>query len=83
MGFSQLGGLNREGFWGKRVQREHFSEMVKLINVSKDLFVQVHPSDNTALAIESGKAERWYIVDCAPRAFLYPGFSGTSPGRGF
>ena len=47
------------------------------LDAGQDLSVQVHPSDETALARlgEQGKAEMWYIVDCAPQASIYYGFS--------
>lgn len=56
---------------------EEFPIIVKLIDAKKALSVQVHPSDDTALAQlgEHGKAEMWYVVDCEPQAFIYFGFS--------
>lgn len=51
--------------------------LVKLIDAEKDLSIQVHPSDQTAIAEngEQGKAEMWYIVDCKPHSSIYYGFS--------
>ena len=50
--------------------------LIKLIDAARDLSVQVHPSDEYALAHEGqqGKTEAWYIVDAQPGARLYYGF---------
>ena len=74
---AELGELDRKTFWGENCWGEEFPILVKLIDARKDLSVQVHPSDADALRElgERGKAEMWYIVDCAPQAFLYFGFS--------
>lgn len=72
---ADLGQLDRQGFWGSGCKMERFPLLVKLIDAAKDLSIQVHPSDETALPGEQGKAEMWYIVDCQPQAFLYFGFS--------
>lgn len=73
----ELGRLDHDGFWGRDCRTDSFPLLVKLIDAQKDLSIQVHPSDLTALAErgEQGKAEMWYIVDCAPQAFIYYGFS--------
>lgn len=72
---TQLGEQDRVGFWGRACSGDEFPILVKLIDAEKDLSIQVHPSDVTALPGERGKAEMWYVVDCAPQAFLYLGFS--------
>ncbi len=72
---ASLGALDHDGFLGKNCPTEAFPILVKLIDASRDLSIQVHPSDLTARAGEHGKAEMWYIVDCKPKAFLYLGFS--------
>ena len=72
---AQLGALNHDDFWGKACPAGEFPLLVKLIDAQKDLSIQVHPSNETALPGEHGKAEMWYVVDCAPQAFLYFGFS--------
>lgn len=73
----ELGILDHDGFWGGDCQTADFPLLVKLIDARKDLSIQVHPSDQTALAEqgEQGKAEMWYVVDCEPQAFIYYGFS--------
>lgn len=72
----ELGALDRWGFWGTDCGVE-FPILVKLIDAEKDLSIQVHPSDQTALAElgECGKAEMWYIVDCEPQSCIYYGLS--------
>ena len=73
----ELGTLDRTGFWGRNCPKGEFPILVKLIDAKKDLSIQVHPSDDTALLElgEHGKAEMWYIVDCEPQASIYFGFS--------
>lgn len=47
--------------------------LIKFIDASRDLSVQVHPTDEYALANEegdSGKSEMWYVLDAAPGAEL-------------
>lgn len=77
MSILDLGNLDRAGIWGTACKAPVFPLLVKLIDAKKDLSIQVHPSDETALLAcgEQGKAEMWYIVDCEPQACLYFGFS--------
>lgn len=77
MTIAELGRSDRDGFWGRDCRTADFPLLVKLIDAQKELSIQVHPSDRTALAErgERSKAEMWYIVDCEPQAFLYYGFS--------
>jgi len=55
---------------------ERFPVLVKLIDAKNNLSIQVHPSNEYALAREgeSGKTEMWYVLDCEPGAYLYYGF---------
>lgn len=70
---------------GKRLLGENctrftdFPVLVKLIDAKKDLSIQVHPSDEYALAKEGqyGKTEMWYIVECDEGASLYYGLNRT------
>lgn len=74
----QLAEWDQTAFWGSRCAgMEAFPLLVKLIDAQKDLSVQVHPADGTALRDrgEAGKAEMWYIVDCGADAAIYLGFS--------
>ena len=57
---------------------DQFPILIKFIDAAQDLSVQVHPDDAFARQLEKepyGKTEVWYVVDCAPGAYLYYGFS--------
>lgn len=56
---------------------EDFPMLIKLIDAKKDLSIQVHPSDEYALANEGqyGKTEMWVVLDAQPGSSLYYGFS--------
>ena len=62
-------GTNCEGF-------PFFPMLIKFIDAKDDLSVQVHPSDDYALANENsfGKTEMWYVVEAEQGAGLYVGF---------
>lgn len=68
--------------WGKAALGEraekfsYFPILIKLIDAKQKLSVQVHPSDEYALAVEGeyGKTEMWYVVDCEKGAELIYGF---------
>lgn len=63
---------------GKRgTQFSEFPILIKLIDASDNLSLQVHPDDSYALENEGelGKTEMWYIVDCEPDAKLILGFN--------
>lgn len=53
----------------------NFPLLVKYIDASQNLSVQVHPDDQGALRIPGAEAktEAWYIVDVAPGGVLYAG----------
>ncbi len=53
--------------------------LVKFIDASKDLSIQVHPNDDIAMRRHGkfGKTEMWYIIDAEPGACLYAGFKET------
>ena len=55
---------------------ERFPMIIKLIDAKDNLSVQVHPSDEYALANEGsyGKTEMWYVVEAEEGAGLYVGF---------
>jgi mannose-6-phosphate isomerase len=51
-----------------------FPLLVKLIDASQDLSIQVHPTDEFARAENSlGKTEAWHVLDAAPGGTLYLG----------
>ena len=54
-----------------------FPVLVKLIDARDNLSIQVHPSDDYALAHEHqyGKTEMWVVLDAEPGVYLYYGFS--------
>ena len=64
--------LDADLFWGSDCRKDQFPIIVKLIDAKRDLSIQVHPSEKTALAKlgEQGKAEMWYVVGL-PAALVY------------
>lgn len=54
-----------------------FPLLVKIIDTSDDLSIQVHPNDEIAQTRHNsfGKNEMWYILDCDKDAFIYAGFN--------
>jgi len=56
---------------------ERFPILVKFIDATNALSVQVHPYDDYAFVneYEFGKNEMWYVMDAKPGAYLYCGFS--------
>lgn len=54
---------------------DEFPLLVKFIDASQDLSIQVHPDDETAhrLGKPHGKTEMWYTLESAPGAHLYNG----------
>ncbi len=58
-----------------------FPLLIKLLDASDDLSVQVHPDDNYAGKHENGelgKTECWYIVDAEPDAVIIYGHEASS-----
>lgn len=57
-----------------------FPLLVKIINTSQKLSVQVHPDDEYALSHEkdNGKVEAWYIVSCEKGAKIVLGTNGCT-----
>ena len=55
-----------------------FPMLIKWIDATSRLSLQVHPSDDQATKWklgETGKSEAWVILECQPDAVLYAGFS--------
>ena len=54
-----------------------FPILIKFIDAKENLSVQVHPSDDYALANEGqlGKREMWYVLDADENSVLYCGFN--------
>ena len=53
-----------------------FPLLIKLIDAEEPLSIQVHPSDEYALAHEGqlGKTEMWVVLEAEPGGFIYYGF---------
>ncbi len=56
---------------------DRFPILIKFIDATNPLSVQVHPFDDYAFVNENefGKNEMWYVMDAKPGAYLYCGFS--------
>jgi mannose-6-phosphate isomerase len=70
---------HREYFGG--VKDKEFPLLVKLIDASSDLSIQVHPDDKYANAMENGelgKTEAWYIIDCNEDTLLEYGHNAKT-----
>lgn len=54
-----------------------FPLLIKFIDASEDLSIQVHPGDEIAKERHNsfGKTEMWYVVDAEPEASLIAGFN--------
>ncbi len=71
---------------GNHVYLKHGNEfplLVKFIDASQDLSVQVHPDDDLARRRHncSGKTEMWYIIEAEPGSSLLAGMSRTITPR--
>jgi len=54
--------------------RAMFPLLVKLIDATQNLSIQVHPNDDQAAPLDRlGKTEAWYVLDANPGAMLYLG----------
>lgn len=61
---------------GQHAGLTRFPLLVKFLDASDRLSLQVHPSDDQAKTFqpgESGKTEAWVIVDCQPDSKIYVG----------
>lgn len=54
---------------------DEFPLLIKFIDASQDLSIQVHPDDTMArkYGLGHGKTEMWYLLDSAPGARIYCG----------
>lgn len=68
--------IGKESLGWKCQALARFPILIKFIDASEPLSVQVHPDDEYALETENeyGKNEMWYIVDAEPDAYIYCGF---------
>lgn len=67
--------LRNEIFGTRCENMKEFPLLIKFIDASKSLSVQVHPDDEYAKKVENanGKTEMWYILDCEPGAQIICG----------
>ena len=81
---SQLYGEKRTDLFGTSMNDDRFPLLLKLINTTQALSVQVHPGDDYALAHENdlGKTEAWYVMKATPDAYLIIG-TGDIDREGF
>lgn len=68
-----------EAILGKAVAKKYDNRLpilVKFIDTSADLSVQVHPDNKMALREHNkwGKTEMWYVIDAQEDAYIYAGF---------
>ncbi len=73
---SYLSKVGKEALGWKCQPYERFPLLVKLIDATDKLSIQVHPDDAYAMAYENdyGKNEMWYILDAKEDAYVYLGF---------
>jgi mannose-6-phosphate isomerase len=64
MKLTELINMNGETLIGNKIDKEWFPLLIKLLNTSEKLSVQVHPGDDYAKRIENdmGKTEVWHII---------------------
>ncbi|MDR0751532.1 MAG: class I mannose-6-phosphate isomerase [Christensenellaceae bacterium] len=71
--------LKFKGILGKRADMFGvFPALIKIIDASADLSIQVHPSDEYAREVEHcplGKTEMWYVAEAQSNAYIYLGFN--------
>ena len=63
------------------IDDKEFPLLIKIIDAKRDLSIQVHPSDDYAIANygKLGKTEMWYILESEEDAFIYLGFNDDYP----
>lgn len=71
-----LSKTGKEALGWKCQPYERFPLLVKLIDATEKLSIQVHPEDAYAMPYENdyGKNEMWYILDAREDAYVYLGF---------
>ena len=68
--------IGKENLGWKIQNYERFPLMIKFIDASRNLSIQVHPQDEYSFKKENdyGKNEMWYIMEAEEGAFIYIGF---------
>ncbi len=80
MSLSDIVAKHKDNLVGKRVYEsfgEKFPLLVKIIDASHNLSVQVHPGDELAAERHGcfGKTEMWYILETEPGAKVFAGLT--------
>lgn len=75
MRLDELINVKGEELLGKKIDKKRFPLLVKLINATNKLSIQVHPNDDYADEVENemGKNEVWYVVEAFKGASLIIG----------
>lgn len=62
-----------------------FPLLVKLIDATMDLSIQVHPNDAMAAAanLGTGKTEAWHVLAARDESMLYAGLTSSADAEGF
>lgn len=67
--------------FGKKQVKKDFPLLVKILDATDDLSVQVHPNDDQAREMENeayGKTECWYVLDCEDDSEIIYGHEAAS-----
>jgi mannose-6-phosphate isomerase len=67
---------SNEAILGRHAGRDQFPLLIKFLDASDRLSVQVHPNDTQARTFdptENGKTETWVIIDAEPDSRVYAG----------
>ncbi len=88
LSLSQLTERYKDSFTGKKIYKRfgnNFPLLIKFIDATDDLSVQVHPDDFTAKEKHKakGKSELWYIIDADKGAELVLGVNKKQTKEGF
>lgn len=75
MRFDELIRNQGDKLLGTKIDKNRFPLLVKLINATDKLSIQVHPDDEYAARVEKqmGKTEAWYVIEAFPGASLIVG----------
>lgn len=73
-----LAAIGHDALGWKCQHYDRFPILIKFIDATNPLSIQIHPDDEYALKNEGeyGKNEMWYVMDCDEDAFIYYGTKG-------
>lgn len=83
---SKLVAEKERELFGDVKNRRQFPLLVKFLDASDRLSVQVHPNDDQAKQFdprENGKTEAWVIIDAAPGSTIYAGLKSGATRESF